>query len=99
MAGVDGLTGDRAFPHEFSRLFPEEYGTGPDIGRHRHVPDTGGGLGWADIGPPLHHVYRLTDVNTGAVRLDVPGFQGKDFLRPHSRCQHEPDSVPRLVLG
>lgn len=99
MAGVDGLSGDGTFPHEFSGLFPEKYSAGLDVGRHRYVPDAGGTLGRADVRFTLHHVYRLPDVNTGTVRLDVLGFQGEDFLCPHSRCQHEPDRVPRPVLG
>ena len=99
VAGVDGLSGNRAFPHEFSGLFPEKYSAGLDVGRHRYVPDAGGTLGRADVWFALHHVYRLPDVNTGTVRLDVLGFQGEDFLCPHSRCQHEPDRVPRPVLG
>ena len=49
MAGVHGLSGDGAFPYEFSGLFPEEHRAGPDIGRHRHVPDAGGTFGRADI--------------------------------------------------
>lgn len=95
---VAGLPHLPYLPDKPAGGIPEIHSTVPDVFRNRHIPDAVSGLGHSDMGRALNQIHRLTDVDVGAVRRDVPGFQRKDLLHPHPGCQHQSDAPAHSVI-
>ena len=76
IAEIRWITGLPYLPHlpdKSAGGIPEIHSAAPDVLRNRHIPDAVSGLGHSDMGRTLDQIHRLTDVDVGAVRRDVPG--------------------------